>query len=135
MAAGTAIVCSDIHGYKGVVRRGREALLVPPHDPKALAGALAKVLSNDEVRESMAQSGLQRAEEFSWERVTAKVEDYYGFVIRRLAAQGQLPAGFHADVPASPRPAPGLAAASARPGAQAAPPPPATPESEPASAR
>ncbi|HEY2917209.1 MAG TPA: glycosyltransferase family 4 protein, partial [Candidatus Limnocylindrales bacterium] len=30
MAAGTAIVCSDIHGYKGVVRRGREALLVPP---------------------------------------------------------------------------------------------------------
>ena len=27
-----------------------------------------------------------RAEEFSWPRVTAKVEDYYGFVIRRLAA-------------------------------------------------
>ena len=23
----------DIHGYKGVVRRGREGLLVPPHDP------------------------------------------------------------------------------------------------------
>ena len=35
--------------------------------------------------------------------VTAKVEDYYGFVIRRLAAQGQLPAGFHAEVPPSPR--------------------------------
>ena len=29
-----------------------------------------------------------RAEEFSWPRVTAKVEDYYGFVIRRLAAAG-----------------------------------------------
>ena len=134
MAAGTAIVCSDIHGYKGVVRRGREALLVPPHDPKALAGALAKVLSDVELRESMAQSGLQRAEEFSWERVTAKVEDYYGFVIRRLAAQGQLPSGFHADVPASPRLALGLAAASARPVARAEP-SPGTPESEPASAR
>ena len=103
MAAGTAIVCSDIHGYKGVVRRGREALLVPPHDPKALAGALAKVLSDDELRDSMAHSGLLRAEEFSWERVTAKVEDYYGFVIRRLAAQNQLPPGFHAEIPASPR--------------------------------
>jgi phosphatidylinositol alpha-mannosyltransferase len=103
MAAGAAIVCSDIHGYKGVVRRGREALLVPPHDPKALAGALLKVLADDGLRESMAASGLERAEEFSWERVTAKVEDYYGFVIRRLAAQGQLPPGFHADVPASPR--------------------------------
>jgi glycosyltransferase involved in cell wall biosynthesis len=134
MAAGTAIVCSDIHGYKGVVRRGREALLVPPHDPKALAGALAKVLSNDELRESMAQSGLKRAEEFSWERVTAKVEDYYGFVIRRLAAQGQLPPGFHADVPVSTRPVFGLAAASAR-SVIPAEPLPGTPESEPASAR
>ena len=50
----------------------------------------------------MAESGLERANEFSWERVTAKVEDYYGFVIRRLAAQGELPSGFHAEVPPSP---------------------------------
>jgi phosphatidylinositol alpha-mannosyltransferase len=105
MSAGTAIVCSDIHGYKGVVRRGREGLLVPPHDKKALAAALARVLRDDELRESMGESGLERAQEFSWERVTAKVEDYYGFVIRRLAAQGQLPTGFHAEVPPSPRPA------------------------------
>jgi hypothetical protein len=35
--------------------------------------------------------------------VTAKVEDYYGFVIRRLAGQGQLPSGFHAAIPPSPR--------------------------------
>ena len=38
MAAGAPIVASDIHGYKGVVRRDREALLVPPRQPKALAG-------------------------------------------------------------------------------------------------
>ncbi len=101
MAAGAAIVCSDIHGYKGVVRRGREALLVPPGNPKALAAALAQVLSDDELREAMARSGLERAQEYSWERVTAKVEDYYGFVIRRLAAQGQLPSGFHAEIPPS----------------------------------
>ena len=103
MAAGTAIVCSDIHGYKGVVRRDLDALLVPPGDSKALAGALAKLLSDDERREAMARSGRERAEEYSWERVTAKVEDYYGFVIRRLAAQGRLPEGFHAEIPPSPR--------------------------------
>jgi phosphatidyl-myo-inositol alpha-mannosyltransferase len=103
MAAGTAIVCSDIHGYKGVVRRDREALLVPPHKPKELAGALARLLSHDERRAAMVASGHARADEYSWERVTAKVEEYYGFVIRRLAAQGQLPAGYRADVPASPR--------------------------------
>jgi phosphatidylinositol alpha-mannosyltransferase len=104
MAAGTAIVASDIHGYKGVIRRGREGLLVPPGKPKELAGALARVLADDGLRESMGRSGLERADEYSWERVTAKVEDYYGFVIRRLAAQGRLPSGFHADIPPSPRP-------------------------------
>ena len=41
MAAGAPIVASDIHGYKGVVRRGREALLVPPREPKELAAAIA----------------------------------------------------------------------------------------------
>ena len=39
----------------------------------------------------MGAAGRERAEEFSWERVTAKVDAYYGFVIRRLAARGELP--------------------------------------------
>ena len=103
MAAGTPIVCSDIHGYKGVVRRGREGLLVPPRKPKELAVAIGLLLSDDELRTRMAESGPARAEEFSWPRVTAKVDEYYGFVIRRLAAQGQLPEGFAAAIPPSPR--------------------------------
>ncbi len=103
MAAGAPIVASDIHGYKGVVRRGREALLVPPHEPKELAAAIERLLGDRELAAHMSANGLVRAEEFSWPRVTAKVDDYYGFVIRRLAAAGQLPAGFHAEVPQSPR--------------------------------
>jgi phosphatidylinositol alpha-mannosyltransferase len=109
MAAGTPIVCSDIHGYKGVVRRGREGLLVPPKKPKAIAAAVARLLSDDELRARMGASGIARAEEFSWERVTAKVDDYYGFVIRRLAAQGALPPGYRAEIPTSPRVSTGVA--------------------------
>ena len=105
MAAGTADrVHRDIHGYKGVVRRGREGLLVPPQDPKALAVAIGRLLADDQLRARMGEAGLERAQEFSWERVTGKVEDYYGFVIRRLAAQGALPVGFHAEVPPAPLP-------------------------------
>ena len=104
MAAGAPIVASDIHGYKGVVRRGREALLVPPHEPKELAAALERLLLDRALAAEMSANGLVRAAEFSWPRVTAKVDDYYGFVIRRLAAAGQLPPGFHAEVPQSPRP-------------------------------
>jgi len=105
MAAGAPIVASDIHGYKGVVRRGQEALLVPPHEPKPLALAISRLLTDHELAAAMSAAGPIRAEEFSWPRVTAKVDDYYGFVIRRLAATGQLPEHFTADVPPSPRPA------------------------------
>jgi len=104
MAAGAPIVASDIHGYKGVLRRGREGLLVPPHEPKQLAASISRILEDRDLAAGMSAAGLVRAEEFSWPRVTAKVDDYYGFVIRRLAASGALPPHFTAAVPPSPRP-------------------------------
>ncbi len=103
MASGAPIVASDIHGYKGVVRRGREGLLVPPREPKQLAAAMARLLADRELAAQMSAAGPMRAEDFSWPRVTAKVDDYYGFVIRRLAATGSLPPHFTADIPPSPR--------------------------------
>ena len=103
MASGAPIVCSDIHGYKGVVQRGRQGILVPPGDAKGLAAGIQELLDDPDLRASMGAEGRARAEQFSWESVTAKVEDYYGFVIRRLAAQGQLPEGFHAAIPPAPR--------------------------------
>jgi len=104
MAAGTPIVASDIHGYKGVVRRGREGLLVPPRQPRELAVAIDQLLRDPARRAEMGESGRARAAEFSWARVTTKVDDYYGFVIRRLAASGSLPEGFRAEVPQAPPP-------------------------------
>jgi phosphatidylinositol alpha-mannosyltransferase len=105
MAAGVPIVCSDIHGYKGVVRRGEQALLVPPKDPDALAAAIGTLVRDPALRARMGASGLERAVQFGWESITAKVDDYYGFVVRRLASGGALPSGFGAPVPAaSPRP-------------------------------
>jgi phosphatidylinositol alpha-mannosyltransferase len=106
MAAGTPIVASDIHGYKGVVRRDREALLVEPRQPKQIAAAVARILRDDELRAEMSRAELARAQEFSWERVTAKVDEFYGVVIRRLAARDALPPSFHASIPPSPRAAP-----------------------------
>jgi len=107
MAAGAPIVASDIHGYKGVVRRDREALLVPPRSPKRIAASVARLLREPDLAAAMSEAGQRRAEEFSWPRVTAKVDDYYGFVIRRLAAAGSLPPHFTAEIPVSPRAAVG----------------------------
>ncbi len=99
MSAGTPIVASDIHGYKGVVRRGREALLVPPRNPKAIAASIARLFADPELASEMSRAGVIRAQEFSWPRVTEKVEEYYRFVIRRLAASGQLPPDVSPDAP------------------------------------
>jgi phosphatidylinositol alpha-mannosyltransferase len=102
MAAGVPIVCSDIHGYKGVVRRNEQAVLVPPRDVEGLAAALGTLLRDPAVRQRMGESGRERAQQFGWQAVTARVEDYYGFVVRRLAAANALPSGFHASVPEAP---------------------------------
>jgi phosphatidylinositol alpha-mannosyltransferase len=103
MAAGTAIVCSDIHGYKGVVKRGEQALLVPPGESRPLAEAILRLLADPDLRERMGRSGLERVVDYGWEQIGARVEAYYGFVIRRLAAQGTLPRDFHAEIPPDPR--------------------------------
>ena len=89
MAAGTPIVSSDIHGYKGVVRRGREACS-SRRASRASSPPRSTRLLRDPRRARMGAAGQARAEEFSWPSVTAKVDDYYGFVIRRLAASGSL---------------------------------------------
>jgi phosphatidylinositol alpha-mannosyltransferase len=103
MASGTAIVCSDIHGYKGVVKRDEQALLVPPGNHRALAQAILKLIADPDRRASMGKSGLERVEGFGWDRIAERVEAYYGFVIRRLAAQGSLPRHFGAPIPPDPR--------------------------------
>jgi phosphatidyl-myo-inositol alpha-mannosyltransferase len=100
LAAGTPIVCSDIHGYRSVVRRGEQGLLVPPRDVKALADAIEKLLSDADMRARMSASARERAKYFGWDNIAAKVEDYYNFVIHRAASQGPLPAHFHSPVPA-----------------------------------
>ncbi|HLA16483.1 MAG TPA: glycosyltransferase family 4 protein [Candidatus Limnocylindrales bacterium] len=109
MAAGAPIVCSDIHGYKGVVRREREALLVEPGDKRSLADAMGRLLGDPDLRRRLSLAGRARAQEFGWARVTAKVDDYYGFVIRRAASHGEMPAHYSAPLPPSPR-ATGVAA-------------------------
>jgi phosphatidyl-myo-inositol alpha-mannosyltransferase len=77
MAAGVPIVASDIHGYKQVVQRGVQGLLVEPRKPRALAAALYTLAADPELRDRMGEAGRARAPEFSWERVTEQVIDFY----------------------------------------------------------
>ena len=104
MSAGAPIICSDIHGYRGVVRRERDGILVEPGNADALAASIRRLIDDPQLRAQLSRAGEERAQLFSWERVGQAVEEYYGFVIRRLAEQGELPKGFSAPIPPPPGP-------------------------------
>lgn len=102
MSAGAPIICSDIHGYRGVVRRERDGILVEPGNSDALATAIRRLIDDPDLRARLSRAGEERAQLFTWERVGQAVEEYYGFVIRRLAEGGRLPSGFSAPIPPPP---------------------------------
>ena len=77
MAAGVAIVASNIDGFAGVVTHGVEGLLVRPEDPQPLADALVELLRDPERSRQMAEHGRERAQYFSWDRVSQQVVSYY----------------------------------------------------------
>jgi phosphatidylinositol alpha-mannosyltransferase len=77
MAAGVPIVASDIHGYKRVVQRDVQGLLVEPRNHRALAAALYALSNDPDLRHRMGEAGRSRAPEYSWDRVTEQLVDFY----------------------------------------------------------
>jgi phosphatidylinositol alpha-mannosyltransferase len=88
MAAGVPIVASDIHGYKNVLQRDVQGLLVEPRNHRALAAALYALARDPELRHQMGEAGQRRAPEYSWPRVTERVVEYYHEVRDRVLAAG-----------------------------------------------
>jgi phosphatidylinositol alpha-mannosyltransferase len=77
MAASLPVVASDIRGYRDVVRHGVDGLLVPPHDPEQLAGALRRVLTEPVLAATLRNGGYARACRFSWHVVVPRIEEIY----------------------------------------------------------
>jgi glycosyltransferase involved in cell wall biosynthesis len=60
MAAGLAVVATDVPGHRDVVVPGETGLLVAPEDPAVLAEAVATLLSDPALRKSLGQAGRER---------------------------------------------------------------------------
>jgi phosphatidyl-myo-inositol alpha-mannosyltransferase len=81
MAASTAIVASDLPGYRNVARSGAEALLVPPGEPAALAAALARALTDASLADRLVAAGEARTMELSSERLAERYVELYERVL------------------------------------------------------
>jgi phosphatidylinositol alpha-mannosyltransferase len=77
MAAGLPVVASNTPGYDEVVRDGIDGLLVPPGDATALAGAVARVLDDPDLRARLSAAGRERAAGYDWSSVIERLEAVY----------------------------------------------------------
>ena len=62
MALGVPVVSTRLSGIPELVRDMETGLLVPPHDSKALADALALLLKDRELAHRLASGGLQHVQ-------------------------------------------------------------------------
>ena len=77
MAAGRAVVASDIPGYRSVLTPGHDGVLVEPRDPQALALALVRTLADRDLRERLGANGMVTAQKFDWPNVAEQVLEAY----------------------------------------------------------
>ncbi len=82
MACGTPVVTGNTSALPETV--GEAALMVDPRDAEALAGALARLLGDAELRAELAARGIARVALFSWDDTARIILDVY-----RQAAQRQ----------------------------------------------
>lgn len=77
MAYGRAIVASRVGGVPEVLEDGVDALLVPPEDPAALAGAVIGMASDPALRSSLGSAARARAQRLNEVEVSGRLESLY----------------------------------------------------------
>jgi phosphatidyl-myo-inositol alpha-mannosyltransferase len=77
MAAGTAVVASDLDAFRRVLRDGECGRLVPVGDGAALADALIAMLEDDALRERFVAAGSEAVHRYDWSVVANQIMRVY----------------------------------------------------------
>lgn len=83
MGYGLAIVATTVGGIPDTVEDGRDAQLVAPEDPAALADALARALGDATLRRRLADGAARRAAELDPDLIAARLDDIYAELLAR----------------------------------------------------
>lgn len=82
MAAGRAVVSTDVGGVSDVVSDGVNGLLVPPRDPESLAGAIVRLLSSERSLPAMGAAGREAVYlKYSINRLVSDVREIYSDLV------------------------------------------------------
>ncbi|MEU0494550.1 glycosyltransferase family 4 protein [Mycobacterium sp. NPDC006124] len=77
MAAGTAVVASDLDAFRRVLEDGAAGRLVPVEDPAALAVALVEILGDDAAREQYVETATRAVRRYDWSVVAHEILRVY----------------------------------------------------------
>jgi phosphatidylinositol alpha-mannosyltransferase len=77
MAAGTAVVASDLDAFRRVLLDGMAGRLVPVDDAAALAAGLVEVLENDMARERYIEAATEAVRHYDWSVVARQIMRVY----------------------------------------------------------
>jgi len=69
LACGVPVISTNVGGVPYIVRDGKTALLVAPDSEQEMAQAIAKLCSDNKLRENLAESGRREVARYSWARV------------------------------------------------------------------
>ena len=86
MACGIPVVASRVGGLQTTVRAGVTGLLVPDHDPAALAGALDRLLGDPDLRFRLGREGVQWAARHRWPCIAEAVCREYAALVERASS-------------------------------------------------
>ena len=78
MACGIPVIGTNVDGIPDIIKDNDNGVLVPPGDAEALAGAIDKLLQDEELRGKLAVRGLEEVEQrFQWENIYQQVRQVY----------------------------------------------------------
>lgn len=81
MAAGAAVVASDLPAFRAVLDDGRCGRLVPPGDAAAMASAASGLLGDPEFRARLGERAQAESKRFDWAEVVPDIEAVYDAVL------------------------------------------------------
>ena len=89
MAAGLPIVATNVGGIPDIVEEGVNGFLINAKNPEEIAERVLILLQNDEMREEISANNREKAELYTWDKVTTKVEkEYQKAIARNIEAGG-----------------------------------------------
>jgi len=78
MSCGLPVVVTNVSGCVEVVKHEYNGLLVSPKSPEKMAGAIAMLLEDEELRKKLGKNARKTIEEkYTWDSVTDRVEKCY----------------------------------------------------------